>query len=187
MTAMVESQPALAPAYQRARVDPIARLLAVADQAGVRFCWLGRTLRVAGLAALHPADQALIRERMPEIRARLAAPEVEVDPCETWGIEVELVTDAAVATAIVAHLPACVGMDIETTAREGQATADQPWLVITRKGTLAKNQQKSGDAVGLDPLKSEPRTVQIYNPRAKVVHVVDLRAVPIAALQNLWN
>src|SRR5687768_7775040 len=122
MTALAETapKPMLAPAVRRARGDPVEKLLALAYQAGVRFRWEGRILRVVGVGRLHPDDQALLREHVPEIKARLAAPEDDADPCEEWGIEVRLVTDAAEAEAIVDRLPSAVGLDIETTARPGQ-------------------------------------------------------------------
>jgi hypothetical protein len=65
--------PVLVPAVRRARLDPVAKLLAVADQAGVKFRWEGRVLRVAGTAGLHPDDQELLRAHAAEIKARLSS------------------------------------------------------------------------------------------------------------------
>ena len=141
MTLTADIEPVLVPAVRRARLDPVAKLLAAADQAGVRFRWEGRVLRVAGLAGLHPDDQELLRAHAAEIKARLAGPADDADPCEEWGVEVQLVTDAAVAEAIVAGLPSSVvGIDIETAPRPGFKAAEPPWLKITRKGAPYKNQ-----------------------------------------------
>jgi DNA polymerase-1 len=189
VTALAETalEPTLAPAVRRARADPVAKLLALADQAGVRFRWEGRILRVMGVAALHPEDQRLLRGYMPEIKVRLAASEDDADPCEGWGIEVRLVTDAAEAEAIIERLPLALGLDIETTARPGHAVAERPFLQITVKGALSKIQAKLEDAIGLDPLRSEPRTVQVFDPDARVAYVFDLRSVPIDSLAGLWE
>ena len=105
----------------------------------------------------------------------------------SWGIEVRLVTDAAEAEAIVERLPPALGLDIETTARPGQEVAERPFLQITVKGALSKIQAKPEDAIGLDPLRSEPRTVQVFDPEARVAYVFDLRSVPLAALAGLWT
>ena len=121
-------------------------------------------LRVAGLAGLHPDDQELLRAHAAEIKARLAGPADDADPCEEWGVEVRLVTDAAAAEAIVAGLPAGVGVDIETAPRPGFEAAEQPWLKITRKGAPYKVSPGNGDKIGLDPYRAEPRTVQVYDP-----------------------
>jgi DNA polymerase I len=84
-------------------------------------------------------------------------------------------------------LPARVGLDIETAPRPGSTTAEQPWLKITRKGAPYKKPPKSTDKIGLDPYRSEPRSVQVFDPSAAVVYVFDLRAVPIEALSGLWH
>jgi DNA polymerase-1 len=179
--------PVLVPAVRGARLDPVAKLLALADQAGVRFRWEGRVLRVAGLARLHQDDQELLRAHATEIKARLAGPADEPDPCEEWGVEVQLISDAAVAEEIISRLPSSVGLDVETAPRPGFAAADQPWLKITRRGAPYKDQPGNGDSIGLDPYRAEPRTVQVYDPVARVVHVFDLRSVPLAALAGLWD
>ena len=108
-------------------------------------------------------------------------------PCEEWGVEVQLVTDATAAEAIVAGLPASVGLDIETAPRPGFTAAEQPWLKITRKGAPYKDQPSNGDTIGLDPYRAEPRTVQVYDPDARMVYVFDLRSVPLEALAGLWS
>ena len=97
----------------------------------------------------------------------------------------QLVTDATAAEAIVAGLPPSVGIDIETAPREGFTAAEQPWLRITRKGAPYKDQPSNGDFIGLDPYRAEPRTVQVYDPAARVVFVFDLRSVPLEALAGL--
>jgi hypothetical protein len=179
--------PVLVPAVRRARLDPVAKLLAAADQAGVEFRWEGRVLRVAGAAGLHPDDQELLRAHAAEIKARLAGPEDDADPCEEWGVEVQLVTDATTAEAIVAGLPPSIGIDIETAPRKGFTAVEQPWLRITRRGTPYNDQPSSSDSIGLDPYRAEPRTVQVYDPAARVVFVFDLRSVPLEALAGLWS
>jgi hypothetical protein len=133
---MVADSPAVLVPMRRARLDPVAKLLAAADQAGVQFRWEGRTLRVAGLSRLHPEDAQLLRAHADEIKARLADATDSVDACEQMGVDVELVTDPAVAETIVSGLPASIGLDIETAARPGFTAAEQPWLKITRKGAL---------------------------------------------------
>jgi hypothetical protein len=149
---MVADSPAVLVPMRRARLDPVAKLLAAADQAGVQFRWEGRTLRVAGLSRLHPEDAQLLRAHADEIKARLADATDSVDACEQMGVDVELVTDPAVAETIVSGLPASIGLDIETAARPGFTAAEQPWLKITRKGAPYKHQPKNGDAIGLDPI-----------------------------------
>jgi DNA polymerase I-like protein with 3'-5' exonuclease and polymerase domains len=184
---MVADSPAVLVPMRRARLDPVAKLLAAADQAGVQFRWEGRTLRVAGLSRLHPEDAQLLRAHADEIKARLADATDSVDACEQMGVDVELVTDPAVAETIVSGLPASIGLDIETAARPGFTAAEQPWLKITRKGAPYKHQPKNGDAIGLDPYRSEPRTAQVFDPDARVAYVFDLRAVPLEAIAGLWH
>jgi DNA polymerase-1 len=182
-----DAAPVLVPAMRRARLDPVAKLLAAADQAGVKFRWEGRVLRVAGTAGLHPDDRELLRAHAAEIKARLAGSNDCADPCEEWGVEVQLVTDATAAEAIVAGLPASVGVDIETAPRKGFSATEQPWLRITRKGGPYKDQPSNGDSIGLDPYRAEPRTVQVYDPAARTVYVFDLHSVPLEALTGLWD
>ena len=135
-------------------------------------------------AGLHPDDRELLRAHAAEIKARLAGPERCADLCEEWGVEVQLVTDATAAEAIVAGLPASVGADIETAPRKGFSAAEQPWLRITRKGAPYKDQPSNGDSIGLDPYRAEPRTVQVYDPAARTVYVFDLRSVPLAGARR---
>ena len=144
-------------------------------------------LRVAGRRACTRTIRSCCAAHATEIKARLAGPEDDADPCEEWGVEVQLITDATAAEAIVAGLPASVGIDIETAPRPGFTAAEQPWLKITRKGAPYKDQPSNGDSIGLDPYRAEPRTVQVYDPAARVVYVFDLRSVPLAALAGLWS
>jgi DNA polymerase I len=181
------ADPVLVPVVRRARLDPVAKLLAAADQVGVRFRWEGRVLRVAGTGALHPDDQQLLREHADEIKARLAGPGDDGDPCEEWGVDVQLITDAGAAAGIVARLPRSAGLDIETAPRKGFTAAEQPWLRITRKGLPYKDQPTNGDQIGLDPCRAEPRTVQVFDADRRTVYVFDLRTVPLEALAGLWG
>ena len=99
------AEPVLVTAVRRARHDSVAKLLALADQAGVKFRWEGRVLRVAGTAALHPDDQELLRARAAEIKARLAGPEDDTDLCEKWGVGARRSNDRDVSRAQAAAIP----------------------------------------------------------------------------------
>ena len=83
-------------------------------------------------------------------------------------------------------LPATVGFDIESEPLPEHAPPPI-WLAITKSGRLAVRQPTSKDKTALDPHRARPRLAQIYDPRAGVVYVVDLRAVPIAVLEGLWS
>jgi hypothetical protein len=77
--------PVLGPAMRRARKDPIARLLARTNELGVRFRISGAVLQVAGADVLHPADRALLRQYLPDIRARLEPPAAAIDLLDLLG------------------------------------------------------------------------------------------------------
>jgi hypothetical protein len=165
--------------------DPVASLLARATEAGGRLRWAGAELRVDRLARLAPADQLLFARHLAEIAERLAPPAPDgPDILAQLGVDrVELIMDAASARAVIHALPEQVGLDIETEAPD----QERPWLVITKQGVLAKQQPKITDKAGLDPRRARPRTVQLYDHSTKAVFVIDLHAVPLADLAELWQ
>jgi DNA polymerase I len=178
------SAPVLVPTMRRARKDPIARLIAAASAAGVRFRISGATLVVDGTAALHPDDQALLRAYVPDIRARLEPPEPTVDLLELLDVEVEVVTDAERARAILGALGdgAC-GFDIETAPQVGNGS--RPWIKVTKSGYRAVHQDKDTDKAGLDPLRARPRLASLFVPAVRTVYVFDLMRVPVELLKAL--
>ena len=108
------------------------------------------------------------------------------DLLEQLGVPLELVTDEATARERIASLPPTVGFDIETEPLPEHAPPPA-WLAITKAGRLALRQPTLQDKTGLDPHRARPRLAQIYDPHAGLVYVVDLRAVPLEALEGLWS
>ncbi|MCC2662393.1 MAG: polymerase family protein with 3-5-exonuclease and polymerase domain [Geminicoccaceae bacterium] len=172
--------------YQRARRDPLGALIASCCEAGVRFRVSGADLIVDGTGQLPPDDLGLLRAQIDAVRERLAPTPPGGDLLEQLGIPLELVTTEARAQEVVAGLPPTVGFDTETEPLPEHAPPPA-WLAITKAGQLAKHQPLLRDKTGLDPHRARPRLVQIYDPRAEVVYVVDLRTVPLAALEGLWQ
>ena len=170
---------------KRARKDPIARLLAAATAAGVRFRLSGATLQVAGADALHPDDRSCLRRYLPDIRRRLEPPAPEVDLLDLLDVDVEVITDAGRAGEVLASLRGrgALGFDIETAPRE--RNGGPPWAQITKAGRLAVHQPKQQGDAGLDPIRAAPRLAQIYDPNAATVYVFDLKHVPVALLGAL--
>ena len=170
---------------RRARKDPLARLIAAASAAGVRFRISGATLQVGGADALRPDDRALLRRYLPDIRLRLEPPALERDLLEELDVEVEYVADAGRAREAIAALgPGALGFDIETmpVAADG---AGRPWIRITKDGRRAVHQPADRDGSGLDPFRARPRLAQIYDHATRTVLVIDLLRVPIDVLKAL--
>jgi DNA polymerase I-like protein with 3'-5' exonuclease and polymerase domains len=179
--------PVLVPAMKRARKDPVARLLSVAQQLGVRFRISGATLQVAGAGALHPDDQAILRTYIEDIRARLETPAPEHDLLDELDIQVEYIADAARAQTVLAALgPQALGFDIETApiAHNG----GRPWLKLTKDGRRAVHQpDRDDDKAGLDPLCAAPRLASVYDSAGAIVYVLDFRYLPITVLDALGD
>ena len=152
----------------------------------MRFRISGADLVVDGARRLPPADLALLQDHIDLIRERLAPPAHDDDLLGQLGVELELITDATRAREVVDGLPATVGFDVETAPLPEHAPPPA-WLAITKAGRLAKRQPVSKDETGLDPHRARPRLAQIYDPRAEVVYVIDLRVVPLEALGELWS
>ena len=174
----------LAAAMKRARTDPIARLLAAATAAGVRFRISGATLQVAGADALHPDDRSCLRRYLPDIRRRIEPPAPEVDLLDLLDVDVEVITDAGRAGEVLASLRGrgALGFDIETAPRE--RNGGPPWAQITKAGRLAVHQPKQQGDAGLDPIRAAPRLAQIYDPGAATVYVFDFKHVPVDAARG---
>jgi hypothetical protein len=178
--------PAIAPVMSRKGKDPVAKMLAAATGAGVRFRISGATLQVAGADTLHPDDKACLRRYLPDIRARLEPPAPEVDLLELLDVDVEYIADVDRARAVLEELRAkgtALGFDIETAPIE--RGAGPPWIKVTKTGRPYKHQPAQQGEDGLDPLRAAPRLAQIYDPSSSTVYVLDLRHVPIAMLEAL--
>ena len=74
------------------------------------------------------------------------------------------------AAAVVAELPAEVGLDLETMTR---GPLEQPWLVITKDGKRAVRQPEPDDAP-LDPFRGQPRLISIYDPARRTTFIFDV-------------
>jgi 3'-5' exonuclease len=172
-----------AAAMRRAHKDPIARLLAAATAAGVRFRVSGATFVVDGADALYPDDQACLRTHVEDIRARLEPPAPEVDLLEEMDVDVEVITDPGRAEAVLTglHGRGPLGFDIETMPRAGNG-ATAPWITITKDGRRAAHQPTLNDKTGLDPLRATPRLASVFDPRAGTVYILDFKHVPISVL-----
>ena len=154
----------LATAMRRARKDPIARLLAAATAAGVRFRISGATLQVAGADALHPDDRALAPAVPPGHPPAPRAAGARASTCSRLlDVDVEVITDAARAREVIAALgPGALGFDIETMPIAANG-AGRPWIRITKDGRRAVHQPADKDNAGLDPFRARPRLAQIYD------------------------
>jgi DNA polymerase-1 len=172
-------------AMRRARKDPIARLIAAANAAGVRFRIAGATLQVGGADSLRPDDRALLRRYLTDIRSRLEPPVPELDLLEELDVEVEVITDAGRAREAIAAIgPGALGFDIETMPVAANGTG-RPWIRVTTDGRRAVHQPADNDDAGLDPFRARPRLAQIYDPATRTVLVIDLLHVPIDVLKAL--
>jgi hypothetical protein len=131
----VVAAPVLAKAMKRVRKDPIARLITAAHAAGVRFRICGATLQIDGAGALHPDDQAVLRQYIADIRLRLEPPSSGIDLLEALDVEVEVITTPERAREVLTGLDPArrYGFDLETMPRTG--TSNRPWIRLTRAGT----------------------------------------------------
>jgi DNA polymerase-1 len=172
----------LAAVVQRSKKDPVGRLLAAVDQLGVRFRFSGAAFQVAGAGVLAADDQAVLRQHLDDIQARLAPPEPEVELLEELDVDVEVITRADRARQVLAGLSSGpIGFDIETAPRAG--SNGHGWITITKTGQRAKHQPKHQDDSGLDPLRARPRLAQLYDRAAGTVYIIDLATVPVDVLQ----
>jgi DNA polymerase-1 len=175
----------LAVAMRRARKDPIARLIAAASAAGVKFRISGATLQVGGADALRPDDRALLRRYLPDVRVRLEPPAPELDLLEELDVEVEVIADAGRAREAIAALgPGALGFDVETMSRAANGSG-RPWIQVTKDGRRAVHQPADKDDAGLDPFRAGPRLAQIYDSTVRTVFIIDLARVPVEVLQEL--
>jgi DNA polymerase-1 len=157
------------------------------ETAGCWFRWRGAVLEIARLERLHPIDQALVERLRPEIAARLAEPGA-ADPealLDQLDAELELVEQPERAREVIADLPPLVAVDLETAARPEFAT-EPPWLAITKDGRRAVHQPRP-DKVGLDPLRAQPRLIQVFDSGRSTVFVFDLLALSYADLAGLFE
>jgi DNA polymerase-1 len=177
--------PILTTAMRHARKDPIARLLATATAAGVRFRISGAMLQVDGADALHSDERSCLRRYIHAVRLRLEPPATGIDLLEELNIDVEVITDANRARKVLTSLRGrgTYGFDIETAPLE--RGDGPPWLKITKAGRLAVHQPKQQNDAGLDPLRAAPRLAQVYDPSSATVYVLDFKHVPIDVLKAL--
>jgi DNA polymerase-1 len=175
----------IATKFARARRDPIATLIAGLAAAGIRFRWSGATLFAHGLERLSDRDAALFWTHQDAVLKRLRGSDDDgsalLDRLEIW---VEVVRTREDAARIIAELPASCGLDCET-APLPEYKVERPWLVITKKGELAKHQPDPRDKAGLDPHKARVRLVQVYIPEHEATILFDLDHLSIETLAEL--
>jgi DNA polymerase I-like protein with 3'-5' exonuclease and polymerase domains len=148
----------------------VSSVIASAARQGVRFRFCGDELEVDGLGAL---DRTRLEQLLPEIADHLRDPEIPGDPealLDALDIQIELIEDMTRAAAVIAELPAEVGLDLETMAR---GPLEQPWLVLTKTGSRAARQPTAGDAP-LDPFRGAPRLISVYDPGRRTAFVFDV-------------
>ena len=104
-----------------------------------------------------------------------------LDRLEVW---IEVVRTREDAARIIAELPASCGLDCET-APLPEYRIERPWLVITKRGELAKHQPVSKEKTGLDPHKARVRLVQVYSPEHEAIFLFDLDHLSIETLAEL--
>ena len=119
---------------------PIGTLIAGMVAAGVKFRWSGATLFAHGLERLSDRDAALFWRHQAAVLKRLRGSDDDgaalLDRLEVW---IEVVRTREDAARIIAELPASCGLDCET-APLPEYRIERPWLVITKRGELAKHQ-----------------------------------------------
>ena len=171
----------------RAKKDAVGAAIGAMGARGCRFRWRGEVLEIDGLDGLHPLDRVVVERMRPEIAARLAEPGA-ADPeelLEQLDVEIELVDDPERAREVIAGLPPTVAVDLETTARPEFAT-EPPWLAVTKDGRRAVRQPKP-DKTGLDPLRAQPRLVQVFDAGRSTVFIFDITALCYADLAGLFE
>jgi DNA polymerase-1 len=175
----------IATRVRRARKDKVAAAIAAAVDLGIKFTWHGADLVISGTSRLNDRDRAILQLNVLQIVERLGIGSDDAAILEELGVEAELVTDPELARQVIAELPESCGIDCETEPLPEHALPRPP-LVITKKGALAAHQPEHKDPAGLDPHRGRVRLLQLYSPEAEKVWLIDLRWVPLEALDGLW-
>ena len=132
--------------------------------------------------------ETFLRERLDEVWASLGGAELDhpaVELFERLGVKLVYCTDDTTAREAVAGMGnGPIAIDIETAPRPEYANPIS--LRLTVRGRPMKIQPKPNDRVGLDPHRSEPRLVQLYDGGDRVV-VLDMQRVSWTMLQPLWQ
>src|SRR5512132_3870492 len=174
------------------KAPTISTALAAAHKAGCFFRIAGVTIEVRGLDGV-PADIVTFlrgnRELVFDYLGGNERDRPSLEVLSTLDIELVYCTDDVTAESVVAEIVADAGagpiaIDIETTARPEYANPVP--LRLTVRGRPMKVQPKPNDRVGLDPHRSEPRLVQLYDGGDRVA-VLDMRSVSWSVLAPLWE
>ena len=171
----------------RAEKDAVGAAIGALVASGVPVALARRGARDRRAGRPAPLDRTVVERMRPEIAARLAEPGA-ADPeelLEQLDVEIELVDDAERAREVIAGLPTAVAIDLETMARLEFAT-EPPWLAVTRDGRRAARQPKP-DKTGLDPLRAQPRLIQVFDAGRSAVFIFDMTVLCYADLAGLFE
>jgi hypothetical protein len=173
---------------------PISHLLANDISAGAAFRVSGAEIVVTDALAIPAEVRTALKDRRDELFTHLASVDTG-EPTSSAilkaeGIVVAVATTESEATALLAEVlteagDRPLGLDIET-APKPEYAKPRVAVKLTRTGAVAQNQPKDKSRVGLDPLRSEPRLVQVYGGGSRCA-VFDMRSIPWSVLEPLWR
>ena len=160
---------------------PISHLLAIAKNAGAAFRVSGAEVVVTDALAIPAEVRIALKDRRDELFAHFA-PANTGEPTSSAilkaeGVVVAVATTESEAIELLAEMltdagDGPLGLDMETAPKPEYA---EPRFAVklTRTGAVARNQPKDKSRIGLDPLRSDPRLVQVYYPTSSTRFILE--------------
>jgi DNA polymerase I-like protein with 3'-5' exonuclease and polymerase domains len=174
-------------------VTVIADLVHEAQSVGASFEVTGDGIVVSGVTAIPPAVRDALKSRRDELRVYLCdasdAPPSSSARLSRAGIDVVYIEDEGAATTALAQIltdvgEGPIGLDIETTPKLKDVNYNE--IQLTKNGVHVTSGKKQRDKIGLDPLRSDVRLIQIYGGGRRCA-VFDMHKVTWASLVALWD